>query len=188
MESNKNYGKLYLRVLQIGQKSLGYGLSFNKLRKELENEGYDFKNDCIELAVKHWFFDSFFHVTDDNDKPPCDSIENMEHHLNCNFMLKGEHCLKLVQNTTSKNALKVSSTALVIALLGIGLSIYNSYLNSKRLELYDKSYISHTQQPSTPQKIAPMQYAPLDLHQIDSSTQITILDTLEYVISLHKKN
>lgn len=93
------YKKLYLDILMIGQNSVNTGLSFNDLKCKLEQKGYDFKNDCIELAVKQWFYDSFHHRgADDNEYK---TIEDLDNHLDCNFILKGESCLKLISYRAS---------------------------------------------------------------------------------------
>tara|TARA_R110002049_G_scaffold133671_2_gene293072 strand:+ start:56 stop:421 length:366 start_codon:yes stop_codon:yes gene_type:complete len=117
----KKYNTLYLDILKIGSIKLSDGLSYDVLKKELEKKGYDFENDCIELAVKQWFYDSFHHYADDNELT---NVYDLENHLHCNFILKGASALKLIEFKTSRNRLRVAMCSLFIALIAIGFSIY----------------------------------------------------------------
>ncbi len=55
-KKTKNYDRLYLDILSTGMSRLATGLNYNDLKKLLEKKGYDFNNDCIEIATKQWFY------------------------------------------------------------------------------------------------------------------------------------
>ena len=95
----KKNNSLYIKILRIGQTLIDTGVSYNSLKKLLEKEGYNFENSCIELAVKQWFYDSFHHKGKDGKLI---SLEDLDNHLDCNFILKGDSGLKLADHDTSK--------------------------------------------------------------------------------------
>lgn len=137
------YKKLYLDILKIGQNSVNTGLSFNDLKCKLEQKGYDFKNDCIELAAKQWFYDSFHHRgADDNEYK---TIEHLDSHLDCNFILKGESCLKLISYRTSWFSMMTARFALGISLCAFLVGFWN--LKLKMGETPKASSTSITNQP-----------------------------------------
>ncbi|MBL7765795.1 MAG: hypothetical protein JNJ58_06875 [Chitinophagaceae bacterium] len=107
------YKNLYLDILKIGQVCLHTGLSYNKLKYKLEEKGYDLTNDCIELAIKQWFYDCFHHRGQEDKK--YESIDDLEQHLDCNFILKGESCLKLIGYRTSWFSMMTARIALLIS-------------------------------------------------------------------------
>jgi len=136
------YKKLYLDILKIGHNSVNTGLSFNDLKCKLEHKGYDFKNDCIELAVKQWFYDSFHHRgADDNEYK---TIDNLDNHLDCNFILKGESCLKLISFRASWFSMMTARYALAIGLGAFLVGFWN--LKLKMTET-PKAFPSSTNQP-----------------------------------------
>lgn len=122
----KNYDSLYIDILRIGQCRLANGLSYNELKIELQKEGYDFKNDCIELAVKQWFFDCFHHRG--NDQLPYDNISDLEDHLDCSFILKGNSCLVLVEHRTASKNLNIAWIALAISVSAILYAIIHDWI------------------------------------------------------------
>jgi len=105
---------------------LGTGLSYDLLKSELEKKGYDFSNDCIELAVKQWFIDCFHHYVEDEEESSVviNSIKDLEEHLDCNFILKGNICLSYVEHRTSQNNLKLTYAALGIAVLSLVCQVF----------------------------------------------------------------
>jgi hypothetical protein len=125
--SKKTYKELYLSMLEIGQERVHEGVSYNQMRETLVRKGYKFDNDCIELAVKQWFYDSFHHTgADDN---PFLSVKDLDNHLHCSFILKGESCLKLLDYQTSSNGVRVGFIALFISVVAVAFTIYG-ILNS----------------------------------------------------------
>jgi hypothetical protein len=134
------YNELYLDILKIGQESVHTGLSYNKLKCKLELKGYDFENDCIELAVKQWFYDCFHHRGQEDIK--CESIDDLEQHLECNFILKGESCLKLIgyraswySMMTARIALLISFGAFVIGAWNLSLKMQEDKQNEYKSSL-----------------------------------------------------
>lgn len=128
MRKKKTYKKLYLKILKFGQIKVDKGLSYNDLKRELIQKGYDFDNDCIELAVKQWFYDSFHHIgADDN---PYSNINDLNNHLDCNFILKGESCLKLLSYETSRNSWRNGLIAIGLSLTAISIAIYVNFVKS----------------------------------------------------------
>src|SRR6266496_2104360 len=124
MAKKSSYKKLYLAILKIGQEKVHEGLSYNHLKEILIKRGYPFDNDCIELSVKQWFYDSFHHIgADDN---PYITIRDLENHLDCNFILKGESCLKLIGYQTSKNSWRNGIIAIIISFLAIAYTIWHN--------------------------------------------------------------
>lgn len=124
------YDNLYIEILQIGRANVEGGLSYKDLKIELENKGYDFENDCIELAVKRWFFDSFHHIINEHGSI---SYENFEEHTSCNFIMTGDSCLKLVAFETSGNNINLMKwsvglaiTAVILSMLSMIITIYLS--------------------------------------------------------------
>lgn len=120
-QTKQTYDKLYLSILEIGQSRVNGGLSYNDLCTELEKEGYDFENDCIELAVQNWFINSFIHYKDDCVVEIKD-IKDLEEHLDCNFILKGEACLALLGYKTSYSNIIYTRVAIGVAVLAIIIS------------------------------------------------------------------
>jgi hypothetical protein len=140
------YKRLYLDILKIGQNSVNTGLSFNDLKCKLEQKGYDFKNDCIELAVKQWFYDSFHHRgADDNQYK---TIEDLDNHLDCNYNLKGESCLKLISYRASWFSMMTARFALAISFGAFIVGFWN--LNLKMNET-QKSTSTNQSLPDTNQ-------------------------------------
>ncbi|MFM1876905.1 MAG: hypothetical protein RL266_2642 [Bacteroidota bacterium] len=121
MAQSDKYDSLYLDILKIGMSCLGTGLSYELLRSELVKKGYDFSNDCIELAVKQWFIDCFHHYVEDEEEKSVviNSIDDLDEHLDCNFILKGNICLSYVEHRTSQNNLKLTYAAIGIAILSL---------------------------------------------------------------------
>lgn len=123
----KSYDRLYLDILKIGRKKVGEGLSYNKLKEHLIKKGYDFENDCIELAVKQWFCDSFCHQGQEDN--PYNSILDLDNHLDCNFILKGDASLRLIEYDTSKRSKWVTIISLGVALFAIGITLFQTLTN-----------------------------------------------------------
>lgn len=122
---NNRYDNLYIDILKIGQNKVTEGLSFNTLRQELTCKKYDLDNDCIELATKQWFFDCFHHR--DSDTEPV-NYEQLNDHLDCNFILKGDYAIKIVEHETAKRNLQIAWAALIIAFLAFIISIIVSFV------------------------------------------------------------
>ncbi|MCD0467018.1 hypothetical protein [Flavobacterium sp. ENC] len=122
------YDSLYLDILKIGRANVESGLSFIRLREKLEQEGYDFSNYYIEVAVKTWFYDTFHHALSDHG--PIEYHE-LDSHLECNFVMKGDACLKLISynNSSFNNKLTLYSVilagiALIASIIAIIVSLY----------------------------------------------------------------
>lgn len=120
---NPNYDNLYIDVLKIGRKTAKDGLSYETLKQELTSKNYDFSCDCIELAIKQWFFDNFHHKG--TDKKPVD-FDSFESHLTCNFIMKGDACLKLIDYENSKRNIWIAFISMFLAVISIAFSIYTS--------------------------------------------------------------
>jgi hypothetical protein len=120
----KSYNTLYIDILKIGKKRVEDGLSYNILKRKLREKGYnlDGENNCIELAAKEWFFDSFHHRGD--DLSPVD-VEHFEGHHNCNFVMKGDACLKLIEYKSSRRNIFIACIAAFIAALAFIYVIYH---------------------------------------------------------------
>lgn len=131
----KSYDRLYLDILKIGRKKVGEGLSYNELKDLLIKKGYDFENDCIDLAVRQWFCDSFCHQGQEDN--PYNSILDLNNHLDCNFILKGDASLRLIEYDTSKRSKWVAIISLGVALFAIGITIFQT-LTNKDGELLEK--------------------------------------------------
>jgi hypothetical protein len=117
--ANKNvdYHHLYLKILEIGRGRLKDGLSYNELITLLKKDHYDLDNGCVELAIKHWFDESFFHLGQDSNPYSC--LKDLPNHLDCSFVLKGEHSLRLIEHTTTKRNFTISIIALIIAFISL---------------------------------------------------------------------
>jgi len=120
---NPNYDNLYIDVLKIGRKTAKDGLSYNTLKEELIKKNYDFSCDCIELAIKQWFYDNFHHKGSDKKLVSFDDFEN---HLTCNFIMKGDACLKLIDYENSKRNILIAFISMFLAILSILFSIYST--------------------------------------------------------------
>lgn len=132
----RTYDKLYLRILNIGQSMLGEGLSYNDLLEKLKHEGYDINNDCVEISIRHWFYESFFHIG--NDENPYGCIANLENHKDCGFVLKGEHCLVLMEHKTSKRNIMIAWIAIILTIIGLAVSLYQTKLTLDELQTQRK--------------------------------------------------
>ena len=86
---------IYKKVLEIGSECIECGISFNDLKKRLKNEGFDIDNECLNRCLREWFFNSFFHEETVCDKGSS-SIKELDNHLDCNFILKAETCLRIL--------------------------------------------------------------------------------------------
>jgi hypothetical protein len=125
---SQKYDNLYIDILKIGRRTVGTGVSYETLKQKLESKGYDFNNDCIELAVKQWFFDCFHHRGEDNK--PLTDINQLEKHLHCNFILKGETCIMLVEHEKSKRNIAIAWLSFTVALLTITYTLIHDWLAS----------------------------------------------------------
>ena len=134
---------IYKRVLEIGSECLECGISFNDLKQQLKDEGFDVDNECLNRCLREWFFSSFFH-----EETVCNhgysSIKDLDNHLGCNFVLKAETCLrilsyeeaeksnKLVEQLTQQTALYQAQVELLQSQLSLAqTSIENSEKDSK---------------------------------------------------------
>lgn len=146
------YDKLYLDILKIGSSKLDSGLSYNDLKSELEKKGYDFENDCIELAVKQWFYDCFHHYA---DKDEIKSVYDIDKHLDCNWILKGSSCLAMVEHKTSKYNLDIARIALLVAFIALIMQCADHRQQSQEQSQQNK--VLHPQQhiliPANPEDI-----------------------------------
>jgi len=122
------YDSLYLDILKIGRASVVSGLSFVRLRELLEQKGYDLDNYYIEVAVKTWYYDTFHHALSDHVPITYPELDN---HLECNFVMKGDACLKLVSfNNSSRNnkltlySVILAGIALIASIIAIIVSLY----------------------------------------------------------------
>lgn len=121
----KSYGKLYLHILEIGMKKVNEGLSYNELKSELQKKNYDFENDCIEKAVKHWLVQNFVHLDEDDNhctKEIDTNLPNLEEHKEFHFILKGDACLSLLNYQNANRTLTATKITLIIAVLAL---LYN---------------------------------------------------------------
>lgn len=121
----KKNNALYAKILRIGQTFIDTGVSYNKVKTLLENEGYVFENSCIEIAVKLWFFDSFHHKGEDGKQV---EFEDLDNHLDCNFILKGDAGFKLADHDTSKMNLSIARKAMIISIMAFLASILIPFL------------------------------------------------------------
>ncbi len=138
----KNYDNLYLDILTIGRETVQNGISYNELKQKLGDKGYDFSNDCIELAVKQWFFDSFHHRDEDDNPITC--VHQIEEHLDCSFILKGESCLMLIDHRKAKRNLGVAWLSFAAALLSIAYSLVHDFYSDRHSveKRYEKVKVS----------------------------------------------
>lgn len=137
----KNYDSLYLDILRIGRSKVSEGLSYNVLKELLQSKGYDFENDCIELAVKQWFIDSFTHY--DQDLEPFQELKDLDEHLNCNFILKGESALTILEYETSKRNIKIAFYSLTVAMLSLIYPIYHDICTEKENPSKQSEEVQH---------------------------------------------
>ena len=129
-KKKKNYADLYLDILKIGVDKAEIGLTFEELLDELYYKGYDTENDCIILAVKQWFYESFHHRgVEDN---PYNSYEDLDRHKDCSFILNGDSCLRLIEYDKTKNSTNAGWFSLVISVLSILFTVlYAVYIELK---------------------------------------------------------
>jgi hypothetical protein len=147
---SKKYDNLYLNILEIGQHKVDTGLSYNDLKNELEKLGYDFENDCVELAVKQWFYDSFCHRTIDDN--PYTEFDHLENHLDCNFIMKGDSCLRLIEHKTAKLSSRAGWFSLIVSIIAILYSVFHDYSTEepqKNNKLQDEQIIKQQKQRQT---------------------------------------
>lgn len=98
----------YFRVLKIGSECLECGISFNQLKKRLEEEGYSFDG-CLENCLREWFYMSFFHEEAHCKQGGHTNVSELNRHLDCNFVLKAESCMKLLTFIESENNAKAAA-------------------------------------------------------------------------------
>lgn len=118
--------KLYLDILKIGRTSVPTGLSYVRLQAQLRELGYDLENPYIELVTRVWYFDSFHHAATDHRDI---GFEELDKHVECEFVMKGDACLKLLahRNSVFNNRLTLysvilSGIALIASIIAIIIS------------------------------------------------------------------
>jgi len=119
----KNYDELYLQIIKIGRSRVNEGLSYNDLISELKCRGYDIKNDCVELAVKQWFYQSFNHYGADDNPYTC--VKDLDNHQDCQFILNGDACLRLIEYDTSRKSTIAGYISLILALIAIWYTVWH---------------------------------------------------------------
>lgn len=115
ISANRNFDDLYLTILEIGQSRVERGITYNELVDELKRRKYDISSGCTELAVKNWFFNAFFHKAD--EECPLVKLSDLDTHLECDFILKGETSLQLLEHQNIKASVKLAKGAIVIAVI-----------------------------------------------------------------------
>lgn len=153
------YDNLYIDILKIGRTRVGKGLSYNHLKSKLECIGYDFDNDCIELAVKQWFYDCFHHR--DGDHLPLNSVEEIDDHLDCNFILKGASCLILVEYEISKNSKTIAGWSIFLSVVAVFVSLFQVF-HSNYDDLDKKQLKTQEELLKTLKKVEIKNYTPRD--------------------------
>jgi hypothetical protein len=118
---SKNYNDLYLTILKIGQSRVSTGLKYSDLIRELATHGYDTSNDCVVLAIKRWFLDSFFHLPDHHN--PCNDLDDLNNHTTCHFILKGDSSLALIEHETMERSIRQARNAILLSILALLLSL-----------------------------------------------------------------
>lgn len=118
---SKGYDDLYLTILKIGQARVSTGLKYGYLLDELKQHGYDIDNGCVLLAIQYWFFNSFYHLT--NDDNPCMSPSDLKRHSGCSFILKGEASLVLIEHETMEKSMRQSRYAIRWAIIAVLVSL-----------------------------------------------------------------
>lgn len=116
---------LYLKILEIGRDNLEMGLSFNELIDYLKKDGF-ILNECWERTLREWFYTSFFHEEAHCSKygtNPYTDVTSLNEHLGCNFILKGESCMRLLQYYQVKSADKSSADAKTQALTARNIAV-----------------------------------------------------------------
>ena len=112
---NRNFDSLYLTMLEIGQSKVETGITYHELIFELQKRGYNIQSGCIELAIKHWFFNAFFHKADKDC--PLTTLEDLDTHLGCDFILKGETSLLLLEHQNTKRTLNLARNAIYVGVI-----------------------------------------------------------------------
>ena len=70
MPNNQSeYKELYKTILEIGKSRINEGVSYSKLKEDLENKGFIIDN-CSEFAIKKFFCDNFFHLSNHRKPEP----------------------------------------------------------------------------------------------------------------------
>lgn len=153
-----NYDKLYLRILEIGRSRLERGISYIELFEILENEGYNVRHNLnIDLALKHWFFEAFYHVAEKGRE--CTEPLHIGTHGGCIFILKGEHSLKLVEHETSVRNYKIAMGAFIIAIITLVATIDFQKFFKKNVSTNRGITNTTTTKPAT---LPPKKRMPLD--------------------------
>jgi len=138
----KDYKDLYKTILEIGKSKVNNGLSYNNLIEKLDEQGFKI-DDCSKLAVKKFFCDNFFHIS--NHRKPEPTPKNIErYHKDCNFVMKGEACLYLERLIELEQLKKsgcvnfwIAISAIVTGLIGAFFGNYpdwKEYLSPKKYE------------------------------------------------------
>ncbi len=117
MPPKKHYDSLYFEIIKFAMKQPEDGVSYNNLKAHLESIGYDFSNDCIELAVKQRFLDCFHHYIEDGYV--FEKIQDIKNHLDCNCILNGESCIAYINYKTAKYNANLALLAVLISIIGL---------------------------------------------------------------------
>ena len=150
----RTYKDLYFRILQIGQSRLLTGISYNTLYKQLKDEGFDCENNCVDIAIRHCFVDSFFHITNDKEFT---GIENLNEHQDCDFVLRNTQSFMLLEHQRSRNTLWIAWIALGLTMIGIAFTATQTNLTLKQIQSSQKGVQQDIQKPhgDTETKTAP---------------------------------
>lgn len=122
----KKYDSLYLEILKYAIDQREDGVSYNKLKEHLESLGYDFKNDCVELAVKQRFLDCFNNHIENSH--PFKTTKDIDNHVDSNCILNGESCITYINYKTS---VRNTNLALYAVLISLATFIYTLYIENK---------------------------------------------------------
>jgi hypothetical protein len=133
----KSYDELFPNILKIGMENINSGISYLKLKQELEKKKYvfgDTENSCKESTIENWFWDNFSHcdcvLSEKEQKDAQD--ENgylfLEKHSKCGCIINGNACLTYLEYKNAKNSKEYCKWAVIIASIAFLFSIFGNCL------------------------------------------------------------
>jgi len=122
----RKYDDLYLSILQVGQRRVNHGISYSYLLEELSKKGFDIYNGCIEIAIKHWFCNAYYHVL---EKGKFCEAQELEDHSSCSFILSAESSLLLLEHEKVSKTIKLMWLTIIASIIiGIATIVVSWYL------------------------------------------------------------
>lgn len=122
------YKDLYKTILEIGKSRINEGVSYHELIEILKTKGFTIES-CSQLAIKKFFCDNFFHLS--NHRKPEPTPQNIErYHKYCGFVMTGEACLTLERLIELGQLKRANRINFIIGIAAIAIGFVGAFLGN----------------------------------------------------------